>query len=468
LARQILEILRNAIDADRIVTDSNVLDDHRHDYWVRSHLDDIQDREAPRPACVARPRSVGEVSAIVNVCRETETPLIPYGLGSGVCGGVLTRPDAVLLDLSSMNAVRAIDETNLLANFDAGVNGLEAEEAVAARGLTIGHWPQSIAVSSVGGWIATRASGQFSTGYGNIEDIVYCIEAVLPNGEVVNLGKAPRASAGPDLRHLLLGSEGTLGVITGVTLALRRRPEASRHTAYYAATMREGIETQRRILHGGWQPAVMRQYDGVETNRMFAEFGRGDDALFFMVHEGPAARVDVEIDGVAAIAADAGLEPAPKEVVAHWLKERNHVPTWESFLANGIVLDTVEVSANWDRIGDVYDDVTAALNGVPGMLAASAHSSHAYRTGVNLYFTFAARPDDSADMAAIYDEAWKRIVEATAAHGGGIAHHHGIGRVRRPYLRHELGETGVAMLRTLKRALDPAGIMNPGVLIPDA
>src|SRR5690606_25444848 len=136
------------------------------------HLDDLQGRPAPAPACVVRPVSADEVVAVVNACRETGTPLNPFGLGSGVCGGVQTRPDAVLIDMSAMNAVRAIDETNLLATFEAGKNGLEAENAVADRGLTIGHWPQSIAVSSVGGWIATRASGQFSTGYGNIEDIV--------------------------------------------------------------------------------------------------------------------------------------------------------------------------------------------------------------------------------------------------------------------------------------------------------
>ncbi len=464
----IVKQLRETLGSEVIVTEGDLVTNRRHDYWVRSHLDDLQGRPAPRPACVARPRSRDEVVAVVNACREHGAPLIPFGLGSGVCGGVIARADAVVLDMSTMNAVRDIDERNLLASFDAGKNGLEAEKAVAKRGLTIGHWPQSVGVSSVGGWIATRASGQFSTAYGNIEDIVYSIEAVLPNGSVVQLGKAPRASAGPDLRHLLLGSEGTLGVVTGVTLSLRRAPERSAHTAFFARTMADGLEAQRRIVQSGWLPPVIRQYDATEASRNFAEFTRGNDCLLLLVHEGPAARVDAEVQAVNAIAAKVGLDFGPSEAVRKWLDERNHVPTWESFLKHGIILDTVEVSATWDRIGAIYDQATSELLKVPGMLAASAHSSHAYRSGVNLYFTFAVRSEKPEEMRAAYDECWRRVIEATAVHGGGIAHHHGVGRVRRGYLHHDLGAAGVALLKTLKQALDPTGFMNPDVLIPDA
>jgi len=464
----IVSDLLNALGAERIIVSGELLAQRRHDYWVRSHLDDAQNRAAPQPACVVQPRSAEDVSAVVKACRARVAPLIPYGLGSGVCGGVITREDAVLLDLSQMSRVRFIDETNLLASFDAGKNGLEAEQAVAKQGLTIGHWPQSIGVSSVGGWIATRASGQFSTAYGNIEDIVYSIEAVLPSGEIVYLGKAPRASAGPDLRHILLGSEGTLGVITGVTFSLRRAPERSSHSAYYAKTLAAGLDAQRLIVQAGWLPPVMRQYDSTETNRNFSEFARGNDSMLFMVHEGPTERVEAELRGVDAIARKAGLDPAPAEVVRKWLHDRNHVPTWDSFLKNGIILDTIEISSAWDKIAGIYDSVTASVKQVPGILAATAHSSHVYRSGVNLYFTFAARPERREDMAATYDECWRRVVETTATQGGGVAHHHGIGRVRKNYLHHDLGEGGVSLLRTLKHALDPGGFMNPGVLIPDA
>ena len=189
--------LAAAVGADRVVTGAAELDARRHDYWALSHIRDLAGSAAPRPGALVRPRSSADVQAILAVANQRRTPVIPFGLGSGVVGGVVASPEAILLDLSAMSAVRFVDETNLLASFDAGHNGLAADEAVAAKGLTIGHWPQSVAVSSVGGWVATRASGQLSTGYGNIEDVVHTIEAVLPTGELVTLGKGPRASAGP-------------------------------------------------------------------------------------------------------------------------------------------------------------------------------------------------------------------------------------------------------------------------------
>lgn len=467
MTQAIVSDLRQALGEAKVRTDDATLQERRHDYWVLSHLDDIQDRPAPSPACVVRPASVEDVVATVNACRESGTALIPFGLGSGVCGGVIATPQSVLLDMSAMDSVRFIDPTNLLASFDAGYNGMEAEEKVAGHGLTIGHWPQSIGVSTVGGWVATRAAGQFSTGYGNIEDVAYSIEAVLPNGEVIEAGKAPRAAAGPDLRHIFLGSEGTLGVVTGVTFSLRRAAEKQAYSAFYASDMETGFDAQRECIQAGWLPVVMRQYDSSEAHRLFPDQARGDDALVLLVHEGPAGKVDAEVAGVAAIAEAAGLAPAPVEAVPRWLEERNHVPTWDRFLENGVVLDTIEISATWDRIGGIYRSAVAALTEVPGIMNGSAHSSHVYRTGINLYFTFAARPENAADMADTYRQCWRRVLEATVAGGGGVSHHHGIGRVRRGYLSHDLGPGGVSLLRTLKTALDPTGFMNPGVLIPD-
>ena len=461
----ITEALRGVLGEAQVITEPAVLAERRHDYWMVSHLRDRQGAAAPSPACVVRPRSVADVQTTLRLANERRVAVIPFGLGSGVVGGVIASPDAIVLDLSSMNAVRSIDPVNLLASFDAGKNGAEAEAAVAEQGLTIGHWPQSIAVSSVGGWIATRASGQFSTAYGNIEDIVHSIEAVLPTGELVILGKGPRASAGPDLRHLMMGSEGTLGVITGVTLSLRRQPEARALSAFEAADMRAGFALQREIIQRGWRPPVMRQNDVRESGRLDARLTK---CVILMVHEGPAALVEAEAAAVAALAAEMGVPTAPVDVVEHWLGHRNTVTPWDAILSRNMVADTVEISGAWDTIGDIYDDAVAALKAIPGCIAASAHSSHVYRSGLNLYFTFAILPPDPADMEAAYFQAWKAIIEATSRHGGGVAHHHGIGRVRRDYLTLDLGPDGVELLRKVKRALDPNGIMNPGVLIPDA
>jgi len=462
----IIEALQQALGSDKVISGENTPDNRRHDYWFVSNLRELQQRGAPRPLCVVRPANVQDVQQTIKRAGESKTPIIPFGLGSGVCGGIIADAAGIMLDMSAMQGTIEIDETNLLATFEAGKNGGEAEEEVAALGLTMGHWPQSIAVSSVGGWVATRASGQFSTAYGNIEDILYSVEAVLPNGDIIQAGKAPRAAAGPDLRQLLLGSEGTLAVITKVTFSLRRAAKMQAYSAFYAPSMAAGFEVQRQIVQAGWRPPVMRQYDHPEVGRNFTAFARSEDALIIFVHEGPEAFVSVEKTAVAEIAAAHGLDAAPEKVVAGWLDHRNKVPTWDRFIENKIVVDTIEVSAPWSRIDDVYTAAIASLGKVPGILNASAHSSHVYRSGINLYFSFAAAVQSEAEMETIYSACWQRVIEATAAAGGGIAHHHGIGRVRQNYLALDLGDTGVSLLKTIKAALDPDGIMNPGVLLP--
>lgn len=464
----IAEALAGAIGAERVSTGTDALHARRYDQWAVKHLRDWRGEAVPAPGCIVRPQSVEEVQKIVRLANEQRVPLIPFGLGSGVCGGIEPGPDAILLDMGGLNKVRFIDDEDLLASFDAGLNGLEAEEAVAAHGLTIGHWPQSIAISSVGGWVSTRASGQFSTAYGNIEDIIHSIEAVLPTGELVTLGKSVRAAAGPDLRHLLMGAEGVMGVITGVTFSLRARPQHRDYSIFYADDMRAGFEAQRQIMRADWRPPVMRQYDGREVRRLFRDHDRDGKAMLLMVHEGPQARVDAELAAMHEIAGAAGLEAGNPAAAKEWIDRRNHVPSWRDMFERGYVADTVEISGRWSEIGAIYDDSIAALNRIPGIVNASAHSSHVYRSGINLYFSFAAAFDDSAKMEPAYFAGWRAIMEATAKHGGGIAHHHGAGRLRKPYLHHDLGDSGVALLRQVKQCLDPAGIMNPGNLIPDA
>jgi alkyldihydroxyacetonephosphate synthase len=465
MTASLIGALREALGAAKVDTSDAGLDARRHDYWMVSHARDLAGEGAPRAACVVRSASIEDVQATLAIAGERRVPVIPFGLGSGVVGGVIARPDAILLDMGGMKATRFIDPVNLLASFDAGKNGLEAEEAVAAQGLTIGHWPQSVAISTVGGWVATRASGQFSTAYGNIEDIVHSIEAVLPGGELVVLGKGPRASAGPDLRCLMMGSEGCLGVITGVTFSLRRAAESRALSAFFAPDMRTGFELQRQIIQSGWRPPVMRQYDEREAQRLDE---RAKGCLLLMVHEGPAALVAAQAPAIGAMATAAGIAVAPLGIVETWLERRNHVTGWEQILPRGIVADTVEISGAWTTIGDIYDATVASLKEIEGCLAASAHSSHVYRSGLNLYFTFAVATQGPKAMEAVYLDAWRRIMEATDRHGGSLAHHHGIGRVRRDYLEREIGATGVALLRRVKQAIDPGGIMNPGVLLPDA
>jgi alkyldihydroxyacetonephosphate synthase len=463
----VVERLRAELGSEKVVTDPAVVGTRRHDYWMLSQLDDAQARGAPNPACVVRAATRADVVCAINACREARTPLVPFGLGSGVCGGILASADAVVLDLGGMNNVVGIDRSNLLATFEAGVRGSDAEDALAKEGLTLGHYPQSIGVSSIGGWVATRASGQFSTAYGNVEDVLFSLEAVLPNGDVVDTRKTPRAAAGPDLRHVFLGSEGTLGVVTSVTFSVRRTPERRVLGAYHVGSMGAGFELQREIVQSGLLPVVLRQYDEKEAARNFAAYARGSDVLLLVVHEGLAAKADAEASATRAIAARLGAREADPAATERWLADRNHVPSFRSFIENGIVVDTIEIASTWDKIGEIYARAVEGLGGAAGILSASAHSSHVYRSGINLYFTFAAKPEDANDLRPTYLDCWRRVMAAVIECGGGIAHHHGIGRVRRAFLRDELGPGGLALLRALKQALDPVGFMNPGALIPE-
>jgi len=461
-----IEKLIQAIGAEKVKTDAPTLQERRRDYSAPNELADLQGRGAPNPACVLQPENTADVVKIVNVCRENKALLVPFGLGSGVCTGIVATPETMLLDMSSMNRIRNIDKDNLLATFDAGVRGADAEKALNKEGMTTGHYPQSIDLSSVGGWVSTRASGQFSSAYGNIEDVVMGLEVVLPNGEVLETRLTPRASAGPDLKQLFIGAEGTMGIVTAVTFSLRWQPEKRDYTAFYATSMEQGFELQRFIIQSGWMPPVMRQYDTTETKSNFADCARGEDCIIIMVHEGTATRVDAEINACQQMAKEMNCDQAPAKAVTDWLEVRNHAGGFTDFLKRNITLDTIEMAATWDRIGPIYSSAIASLQEVEGMLSASAHSSHCYRSGINLYFTFVAQTDDPSKLDPTYEDCWRRVMEATIEGGGGIAHHHGIGRVRRDYMPAEIGESGVNLLRSLKKTLDPGNILNPEVLIP--
>jgi alkyldihydroxyacetonephosphate synthase len=383
-----------------------------------------------------------------------------------VCGGATAPPDAIVLSTARLDGLVALDAGDLVAVFGAGTNGLAAERRVQQDGLTIGHWPQSIELSTVGGWVATRAAGQLSTAYGSIEDVVLDLEVVLPDGAVLRTRRTPRAAAGPDLRQLFLGSEGTLGVVTQVAFSLRTLPETQRGQAFSFARFAEGIEAARRVLRAGFRPPAVRLYDARESRRQLEGACPDGHSLLLLLHEGPEVLVAAEVPAVAVLCRDAGGAASDPAAVDHWLEHRNRVPGFRGFLEKGIVLDTIEVAATWDRVVPLYERVVASLGEVEGIRAATAHSSHSYRSGTNLYFTFVARPERRERMTAVYHECWRRVMEATVACGGGIAHHHGIGRVRRGWLAAEIGHTGVSVLRAIKRALDPGDLLNPGVLLP--
>jgi alkyldihydroxyacetonephosphate synthase len=452
------------VGADRVVDDPARVARASRDTWVVSVWRSLQPTPPAPAACVVRPRTTAEVSKLLAYATRERVPVVPFGAGSGVCGGVLAAADALVVDLGEMHALRAIDGRNLLATAEAGLMGHDFEAQLNAAGYSMGHFPQSIALSSVGGWVATRAAGQFSTKYGNIEDMLVAFEAVLPSGAVIRTRPIPRASTGPDLRHVFLGAEGTTGIVTEVTYEIHPLAPATAHQSIAFPSMSAGLESLRRIVRDGWRPAVLRLYDEIEAGRAFAGAAGASESLLLVLCEGPETMVATERAAVVAIATGVGGRLVGPGPVESWLHHRNAVPGFETFLKNGMVVDTIEVAATWDRIDALFTGVLAGMRAVPGLIVASGHSSHTYPTGTNIYFTFAARPESADDLEGLYFRIWGAAMEATLAAGGTISHHHGVGRVRRDWLPKELGAAYDALV-TLQRAFDPHGIMNPGALL---
>jgi alkyldihydroxyacetonephosphate synthase len=428
------------------------------DWWPLA-LQWALDGQVPAlPAVVARPTSADEVAAVLRVCSEAGVPVTPAAGRSGVCGASVPVHGGVALDLTGIAGITGVDDGSLVVDVLPGTFGDVFEDELRAQhGLTLGHWPQSMALSTVGGWLACRSAGQLSTRYGKIEDMVAGLEVVLADGTVVRTGGFPRAAAGPDLTQLFVGSEGTLGVITSARLRCHPVPPDERRAAFAFPSFAEGNDACRRILRRGATPAVLRLYDATEGDR---SYGTGDRAVLLVLDEGDAALVD----GVLAVVAEecAAGERLDDGLVEQWVGHRNDVSALEGLTRKGFVVDTMEVSGPWSALPRIYEDGVAALLAVEGMLVASAHQSHSYLDGACLYFTFAGRPP-AKERERLYVAAWDAATRAVLAAGGSLSHHHGVGLNRSRFLPEALGE-GFGVLQAVKAALDPAGVLNPGKL----
>ncbi|MDQ2725989.1 MAG: FAD-binding oxidoreductase [Actinomycetota bacterium] len=450
-----------------VTTDDDTRVGAGRDWWPLAVSWAAHGEVAALPAAVAQPVTAAEVAAVLGVCREERVPVTPVAGRSGVCGGAVPVFGGVALDLCGLNGIVAVDDVSLLVDVAAGTFGDHLEAQLRQRyGLTLGHWPQSIAMSTVGGWLACRSAGQYSTRYGKIEDMVVGLEVALADGHLIRTGGAgPRSATGPDLNQVFVGSEGTLGVITQARLRAHPRPDAERRIAYSFDTFADGLEVCRRIVRRGATPAVLRLYDRPESRRGFDLEGR---CVLIALDEGDPGIVDATM----AVVADecASGKTADPALVERWLAHRNEVTSLESLATAGVVADTIEIAAPWRVLPDLYDEVVTALRALPPTIAASAHQSHAYTDGASLYFTFAgvAQGNDApgwppGGIDAYYRQAWDSVIGATLVRGGSLSHHHGIGLNRGRHLPMALG-TGFEVLASIKGALDPEGILNPGKL----
>ena len=471
-----LAALRDVVGADHATRD----DEARRPHLGGKSTPDLLARRLgdpqEAPDAIVSPTSHDEVLAVLRLCAARSIAVVPFGGGTSVVGGVApvrgTHRAVVALDLSRTAALLDLDETSLLATFGAGTTGPQAEDLLAGRGYTIGHFPQSFRYASIGGFAATRSSGQASRGYGRFDDLVHALRVATPAGELV-LGRAPASAAGPDLRELLLGSEGAFGVLTEVTVRISRVPAVTAYAAWTFPDFGSGAAAFREATQRGIRPTVLRLSDASET-RVNATLGghltRLRGCLAVATFEGATdAEAGAVRDALDVVFTAHGGKSRGEDPARSWERGRFASPALRDTLLDiGVLAETLETATTWSRLGELKTSVTDALT---GSLTAEGtkpivmcHISHVYPAGASLYFTVVAAltPDPAAQWQRAKDAASLAIGTA----GGTITHHHAVGRDHRPYLEAEIGPLGIAALRAVKDVLDPTGIMNPGVLVP--
>jgi alkyldihydroxyacetonephosphate synthase len=430
------------------------------------------------PDVVVLPGSHDEVAAVLRSCSEGRVAVVPFGGGSSVVGGL--SPDrsrfagVVALDVRRMNALVELDEISRVAVLEPGLRGPEAEALLGERGYTIGHFPQSFEYATLGGFAAARSSGQASAGYGRFDELVMSMRVATPAGSL-SLGRAPRSAAGPDLRQLVLGSEGAFGVITQLGVAVRPAPSRRVYEGWRFASFAEGCEAFRRLAQDGPRPTVLRLSDEAETALNLARpsgLGSGADGgcLAIVGHEGTPASVDSCRLAASEVLRGAGAS-LDEQAGAAWARDRYRGPYLrDALLAAGALVETLETVTFWAGLSNLYEAVSAALRdsltaqGTPPVVA--CHVSHVYPAGASLYFTVGCA--QLADPVSQWRAAKAAAGDAILAAGGSITHHHGVGRDHRPWFEQEIGPLGIDVLRAVKATLDPAGIMNPGILVGPA
>jgi alkyldihydroxyacetonephosphate synthase len=441
------------------------------------------------PDAVVMPTEAGALKRLLDVCAAEGVAIVPFGGGTSVVGGVEplrgSHGRLISLDLGALREV-SVDRRSLTARLGAGLRGPEAEAALGGEGMTLGHFPQSFEYATIGGFAATRSAGQASSGYGRFDSLVSSVRLLAPAGDLETLA-TPHTAAGPALRELVVGSEGVLGVIPDVTVRVRPAAAVRRYEAWIAESFDAGAEIVRALAQGPGLPQIIRVSDEEETEGTLALNGprglggklfdgylgarrRRDGALMIVGYEGDEESVARRRALTVRALRRGGAAYLGQAAGRAWEHSRYQGPYLrDTLMGMGAMVETLETSHTWSRFGELHAAVGAAIRnslaaqGTPGLVF--CHLSHAYADGASLYFTFISRSRRGAEL-----EQWAAVkraaCEAIVAHGGTITHHHAVGRDHAPYMKAEVGRTGLDLLRAAKEELDPAGIMNPGKLLP--
>lgn len=474
----IVSALHDLVGEAQVVTDAQELREASVDRFKKySAVHGIYD--GPIPAAIVMARSTEDVAKVLAFADAHLVNVVPRTGRTATEGGLETIvEDSIVLDGSQMNAILRIDPVDMMATVQCGVPLQVLEDTLRAQGLTTGHSPQSKPIAQMGGLVATRSIGQFSTLYGGIEDMVVGLEAVFPGGGVSRIKNVPRRAAGPDIRHIAIGNEGALCFITEVTVKLFAfQPENHRFLGYLVDSLPAGVDGLRRIITEGYRPSVARAYSEEDAAQHFAHFA-GGRSVVVVVAEGPRGVADATAEGVERIFADIPHERVDPALIEEWFDGLN----WgqdkidaekRTMLEQAHLGYTTEVSIDWSGVEELFESVMRrARTEFPraaDLTMLGAHSSHSYQTGTNLYFVYDYNIDcDPRDEITEYHEPLNAIVVEEALRlGGSMVHHHGIGKYRTPWTLEEHG-SAYPMLEVLKRGFDPNGIMNRGTIYPVA
>ena len=480
LTDELLDSLRDVLGAEHVLTDDATRRLRTRGKstpdLLRARAGDLSDA----PDVVVRPGTHDDVAAVLAWAVDHHVAVVPFGGGTCVTGGLAARRDGfaglLSLDLVRMKRLVSVDHESMTAVLEPGLRGPEAEALLAAEGVLLGHYPQSFEFATIGGFAATRSSGQSSAGYGRFDALVVGLRVATPRGEV-RLGSAPANAAGPDLRQLFLGSEGAFGVITEVTVRVRALPEEKVYEGWRWESFAAGADAMRTLAQAGLLPTVLRLSDEAETAINLArpqEVGQseiggesaGGTCLMITGYEGTPSAVAAKRAAVTELLTGLGGSAVGEAAGEAWAHGRFNAPYLrDSMLDVGVLVETLETATFWSNREALYSGVKAALETTLGEgTLVLCHISHVYETGCSLYFTVATK--ESAEPLPQWLAAKAAANDAIVAAGATITHHHAVGTDHKPWLVHEIGELGASVLRAVKADLDPTGVLNPGVLIP--
>lgn len=476
LREQTIKEMVRLLSEEQVITDENVIIENEG-ATVHNYEKAFGHKNPHQPLCVVNVKNKEEIKKVLTYCNENKIHVIARTGASSSEDQLLVIDDqTIIVDASAMNRLIKLDTENMMATVECGMPLAQLEKLANEKGLTTGHSPQSSPLAHLGGLVATRSIGQFSTYYGGIEDMLCGLEAILPNGETVRIKNAPRRSAGPDLRHFFLGSEGAWAFMTEITVKLfPYYPDDMWIGGYIVENFHKGLDCIREIMTKGYKPSVVRLYDKPDVDHNYGSVKlKDEEAFMFFSAEGPKEIAQATGESIHKIAMSYDAEYIGTKAVEHWFVNRNNlsftVGTQEEkdrFLSTHISYATIEVCADWTDIHKIYDDVMAALpEKCPNLTMFGGHVSHSYINGTNIYFVYNLKIQDSENATAEHYQVMEGVCDEVLKYETGtIAHHHGIGKVRVRKIKEELGSS-FPLVRMIKDQLDPNGIMNPGTLLP--